>query len=317
MSLIKCPECGGAVSSTAQNCVHCGFTFRVCAECGTVYSAKAKACPQCGCCAQPQQAPQAVAAPPSESETRKKPSPGTVKLEERMEKDYPVYRKKKKTVSTLGVICGLFFGVLAILFFACGMCSIFDPLAALMLMGLLTWLGPLLLVVFVILVLVAIVFYRSAQKVLWEGYEWFSKQKIDAHEYFALNFINPKEYLQDVNSPYYIVSRWAFFAEHPDKVPLKKQAEMADFVVWIILIPALLVISFLLGWELLSIAVDGALDTSVFTSSPFIALYIWFGVVFIYCIIASVMFNPAEKAFQEWLEKFMRQTEPRQQNIKG
>lgn len=52
---------------------------------------------------------------------------------------------------------------------------------------------------------------------------------------------------------------------------------MVNFVLGIILVPVVLIALYLLGWELLGI----------------------------------------KKAFQEWVEKFMRQTEPQRQNIKG
>lgn len=48
MSMIRCPECGQEVSSTSEQCVHCGYKFRVCPECGKVVSAESKECPSCG-----------------------------------------------------------------------------------------------------------------------------------------------------------------------------------------------------------------------------------------------------------------------------
>ena len=48
MALIQCPECGGQVSSTAKQCVHCGCTYSVCHECGNVYSGEVPQCTVCG-----------------------------------------------------------------------------------------------------------------------------------------------------------------------------------------------------------------------------------------------------------------------------
>ena len=48
MALIKCPECGQEVSSTAGRCVHCGCQFSVCPECGTVTVGEMSMCNRCG-----------------------------------------------------------------------------------------------------------------------------------------------------------------------------------------------------------------------------------------------------------------------------
>ncbi|MDE6442048.1 MAG: zinc ribbon domain-containing protein [Clostridia bacterium] len=48
MALIKCPECGEQVSSTATRCVHCGCTYTVCPECGKVHVGEFAVCPECG-----------------------------------------------------------------------------------------------------------------------------------------------------------------------------------------------------------------------------------------------------------------------------
>ena len=48
MSLIKCIECGGTVSSTAQTCPHCGAPIILCRACGHPMPARAETCPQCG-----------------------------------------------------------------------------------------------------------------------------------------------------------------------------------------------------------------------------------------------------------------------------
>ena len=48
MSLIKCIECGGTISSTAQTCPHCGAPIILCRACGHPMPARAETCPQCG-----------------------------------------------------------------------------------------------------------------------------------------------------------------------------------------------------------------------------------------------------------------------------
>lgn len=48
MSLVKCPKCGGSVSSTASECVHCGCQFIVCPECGAICAKGVQTCAKCG-----------------------------------------------------------------------------------------------------------------------------------------------------------------------------------------------------------------------------------------------------------------------------
>lgn len=48
MALIMCPECGGQVSSTAKQCVHCGCKYSVCPECGRIYKGDIAKCSDCG-----------------------------------------------------------------------------------------------------------------------------------------------------------------------------------------------------------------------------------------------------------------------------
>ena len=48
MALLKCPECGGSVSSTVNKCIHCGYEFSVCPSCQTIVDRNAKFCPECG-----------------------------------------------------------------------------------------------------------------------------------------------------------------------------------------------------------------------------------------------------------------------------
>jgi len=48
MSLINCPECGQQVSSNSEQCIHCGYKFKVCPECKTPLAKDAKQCNNCG-----------------------------------------------------------------------------------------------------------------------------------------------------------------------------------------------------------------------------------------------------------------------------
>ncbi len=48
MAIINCPECGGQISSTAKQCVHCGCKITVCNECGKVILGESSTCPNCG-----------------------------------------------------------------------------------------------------------------------------------------------------------------------------------------------------------------------------------------------------------------------------
>ncbi len=48
MALIKCPECGNQISSSSNQCIHCGCKFTACPECGNVAVGKLSVCPQCG-----------------------------------------------------------------------------------------------------------------------------------------------------------------------------------------------------------------------------------------------------------------------------
>lgn len=48
MAIITCPECGQKISSTAQQCVHCGCKITVCSECGKVLLGEPDVCSECG-----------------------------------------------------------------------------------------------------------------------------------------------------------------------------------------------------------------------------------------------------------------------------
>ncbi len=48
MSLITCPECGGQISSSVKQCIHCGCKIKVCSECGSIFTANVDECKECG-----------------------------------------------------------------------------------------------------------------------------------------------------------------------------------------------------------------------------------------------------------------------------
>lgn len=48
MALIKCPECGGDMSTTLKQCIHCGCKISVCPDCGSVVAGEISVCPKCG-----------------------------------------------------------------------------------------------------------------------------------------------------------------------------------------------------------------------------------------------------------------------------
>ncbi len=48
MAIIKCPECNEKISSTVDQCVHCGAKIIACPECETAFVKGAKVCTECG-----------------------------------------------------------------------------------------------------------------------------------------------------------------------------------------------------------------------------------------------------------------------------
>ena len=51
MGIRICPECGGKVSDSRNECIHCGYVFpvtRQCPDCGENIEENAKVCPECG-----------------------------------------------------------------------------------------------------------------------------------------------------------------------------------------------------------------------------------------------------------------------------
>ena len=48
MAIIRCPECEENISSTVQQCVHCGAKIRFCPECESVFAGDIANCPNCG-----------------------------------------------------------------------------------------------------------------------------------------------------------------------------------------------------------------------------------------------------------------------------
>ena len=48
MALTTCPECGGKLSTTVKNCIHCGCKITVCPECGMTLIGEPISCTECG-----------------------------------------------------------------------------------------------------------------------------------------------------------------------------------------------------------------------------------------------------------------------------
>ena len=48
MALVKCPECGGSISSVAESCVHCGCKITVCPDCTASHAGEKEVCTACG-----------------------------------------------------------------------------------------------------------------------------------------------------------------------------------------------------------------------------------------------------------------------------
>lgn len=48
MAIIKCPDCGGDVSTSSSQCVHCGCKISVCPDCGNVMLGENNVCSACG-----------------------------------------------------------------------------------------------------------------------------------------------------------------------------------------------------------------------------------------------------------------------------
>ncbi|MBQ7376783.1 MAG: zinc ribbon domain-containing protein [Clostridia bacterium] len=48
MAVIKCPECGGQISDTVKQCIHCGCKIIRCSECKTISVGERECCPCCG-----------------------------------------------------------------------------------------------------------------------------------------------------------------------------------------------------------------------------------------------------------------------------
>lgn len=48
MALTTCPECGGKISTTVKNCIHCGCKITVCPECGMTLIGEPISCTECG-----------------------------------------------------------------------------------------------------------------------------------------------------------------------------------------------------------------------------------------------------------------------------
>lgn len=48
MAIINCPECNEKISSSVNQCVHCGIKIAVCPECEKVYASHPEICSECG-----------------------------------------------------------------------------------------------------------------------------------------------------------------------------------------------------------------------------------------------------------------------------
>ena len=48
MAIISCPECGGKMSDTSKQCIHCGCTVTLCPECRKALTPNVAVCPECG-----------------------------------------------------------------------------------------------------------------------------------------------------------------------------------------------------------------------------------------------------------------------------
>ncbi len=108
MSLIKCPECGEEISSTAGKCIHCGYRFIVCPECGELYAEGVQMCKKCGY----QFAPQATALNQSESAQN-----DSKELLNRITADNTLQNRMSIAGNILSLASLLLLGIVAILFF--------------------------------------------------------------------------------------------------------------------------------------------------------------------------------------------------------
>ncbi|MBE5747925.1 MAG: zinc ribbon domain-containing protein [Clostridiales bacterium] len=76
MALVRCPECGESISSTAKKCIHCGANFHgTCFECGGLIVEGESVCRQCGAnqnaTAEERVAAAAIAAPSTQEANKK------------------------------------------------------------------------------------------------------------------------------------------------------------------------------------------------------------------------------------------------------
>lgn len=297
MALIKCPECGGEVSSAAHSCVHCGFRFKACPECGTVYSAEAAACPRCGFCKNPK--PKVEEQKKQESATEL--SSDSKRIEERLERDYAAYKKKYKVYLVLSIMAGLCFLIIGIMFFTY---IKKDPLD--MLLTYLLYLG---FIIFLLLVagifgLIASIHSYKAQKILCKGAQCLIKEKLDAYEIFVRDGINPKDYFEKEHSKYGILSKWAFLAEQPSFFPTDKKKWLLSFIVSGVFLTALLI-------DTLFLFIQGAGNAAAgigfnFGMASMIVIYVAIGVWFIGNItIGAIFARPFHEAFETWANSYI------------
>lgn len=96
MSIIKCPECRGKVSTMAGTCPHCGTNIsghlRTCPECGSYCLGSQEKCPECGCLlAQAQTVSQP--APPASAKER---TEGNIPQKEKEAREGEHSRRRKR-----------------------------------------------------------------------------------------------------------------------------------------------------------------------------------------------------------------------------
>ena len=48
MAITKCPECGEKISTTVNQCIHCGCEISICPDCNQAYIGRVPYCTECG-----------------------------------------------------------------------------------------------------------------------------------------------------------------------------------------------------------------------------------------------------------------------------
>lgn len=65
MAITNCPECNGKISTTVDQCIHCGCKLAHCPECGITVIQGVQACPECGAAIEAPATPVAQAEAPA------------------------------------------------------------------------------------------------------------------------------------------------------------------------------------------------------------------------------------------------------------